>query len=75
MKQAILVRKSSYKTSQGKAVNRAERECREDKCGNVEDGLQKDICIRKCVSFDCYQEIYAWNEVTFYMMMAVLSTF
>lgn len=48
---------------QGKAVNRAERKCREELCGNFEDNLKKDICIRKCISKDCHKEMYAWNEV------------
>jgi len=51
------------KSTWGKAVNRAEWKCREEKCQHFELGLLKDICIRKCISPDCYQELYAWNEL------------
>ena len=39
-----------------------EEDCEAHSCATIE-GLEKTKCTRKCVSQQCYNELYAWDEV------------
>ena len=39
-----------------------EEDCEAHSCATIE-GLEKTKCTRKCVSQQCYNELYVWDEV------------
>ncbi|XP_028403820.1 uncharacterized protein LOC114526423 [Dendronephthya gigantea] len=55
----------SYRKKSG---NERRYRLEEERCHNVDEcqlkkGLDKEKCVRTCVSKQCYDELYSWNEL------------
>ena len=37
-------------------------------CENLE-GVKRKACVRRCISYSCYQDIYAFDEVCTYLLI------